>query len=54
MKKWIGIAAAVAGLIYIRRYESARIEAMPEKIRSSPAEIYTQRELELRAETPLQ
>jgi hypothetical protein len=55
MKKWIGIAAvAIAGLVYIHRYESARIEARPEKIRSSPAEINTQHELELRSETPLQ
>jgi hypothetical protein len=55
MKKWIGIAAvAIAGLVFIHWYDSARIEAMPQRIRSSPAEIYTQHELELRSETPLQ
>jgi hypothetical protein len=29
-------------------------EAMPEKIRSSPAEINAQHQLELKSETPLQ
>jgi hypothetical protein len=54
MKKWIGIAVVIAGVVYIHRFECAWIEAMPEKIRSSPAEINTQQELELRSETPLQ
>jgi hypothetical protein len=55
MKKWIGIVGVViAGLVYIHRYQSAGIEVMPEKIRSSPAEVNTQHELELKSETPLQ
>jgi hypothetical protein len=55
MKKWIGIAAvAIGGLVYIHHSQSARIEAMPEKIRSSPAEINAQHQLELKSETPLQ
>jgi hypothetical protein len=55
MKEWIGIAAvAIGGLVYIHYSQSARIEAMPEKIRSSPAEINAQHQLELKSETPLQ
>jgi hypothetical protein len=54
MKKLIAIIVAIAGLVYIQQYESARINTMPEKIRSSPAEINAQHELELRSQTPLQ
>jgi hypothetical protein len=54
MKKLIAIIVAIAGLVYIQRYESARINTMPEEIRSSPAEVNAQHELELRSETPLQ
>jgi hypothetical protein len=54
MKKWVVLAVAVGGLVYIRYYQSARFEAMPEKIRSSPAEINAQHQLELKSETPLQ
>jgi hypothetical protein len=55
MKKWIALGVVViAGLVYVHYYASARLEAMPEKIRSSPAEINAQHQLELKSETPLQ
>jgi hypothetical protein len=55
VRKWIGIAAvALGGLVYIHYSQSARIEAMPEKVRSSPVEINAQHQLELKSETPLQ
>jgi hypothetical protein len=53
MKKLIAIIVVIVGLVYIQ-HESARINTMPEKIRSSPAEINAQHQLELRSETPLQ
>jgi hypothetical protein len=53
--KWIALGVtAIAGLVYVHYYASARLEAMPEKMRSSPAEINAQHQLELRSETPLQ
>jgi hypothetical protein len=55
MKKWIALGVvAIPGLVYVHYYASARLEAMPEKIRSSPAEINAQHQLELKSETPLQ
>jgi hypothetical protein len=53
--KWIALGVtAIAGLVYVHYYASARLEAMPEKMRSSPAEINAQHQLELKSETPLQ
>jgi arginine exporter protein ArgO len=55
MKKWIAFGVvAIAGLVHIHYYASVRLEAMPEGIRSSPAEINAQHQLELKSETPLQ
>jgi hypothetical protein len=55
MKKRIAFGVvAIAGLVYVHYYASARLEAMPEQLRSSPAEINAQHQLELKSETPLQ
>jgi hypothetical protein len=49
MTKWIALGVtAIAGLVYVHYYASARLEAMPEKMRSSPAEINAQHQLELK------
>jgi hypothetical protein len=55
MKKRVAFGAvAIADLVYIHCYASVRLEAVPETIRSSPAEVNAQHHLELKPETPLQ
>jgi hypothetical protein len=55
MKKWIALGVvAIAGLVYIHNYASARLEALPKNPRGGPAEINAQHQLELKSETALQ
>jgi hypothetical protein len=55
MKKWIALGVvAIAGLVYVHYYASARLGAMPKNPRGGPAEINAQHQLELKSETTVQ